>query len=55
MAEYHFTERHRSNGEVRLQWKRDDKPQDPLDFWIIPESEVEQAKGRVRTGEFDGE
>lgn len=54
MTEYRFTEAPHGDSEVRLMWAKDRAPQDPLDFWIIPAVDVEQAKERVRAGEFDG-
>jgi hypothetical protein len=54
MAEYRFSEQPAPNGEVRLEWAKDEKLFDPLDFWIVPSAEIEQAKERVRAGEFDG-
>ena len=53
MAEYRFTEEPHGECEVRLTWAKDESPQDPLDFWIVPAAEVEQAKERVCAGEFD--
>lgn len=51
---YRFTHRSLESGMVRLEWARGlfAKP-DPLDFWIVPAGEIEQAKARVRAGEFD--
>ena len=54
MADYRFTERAEPNGSIRLEWAKAGAKPDPLDFWIVAPAEVEQAKSRVRAGEFDG-
>jgi hypothetical protein len=49
MAEYVFTETPERDGSVRIHWAK----LDPLDFWVVPVGEVEAAKARVRSGEFE--
>lgn len=51
--QYRFIEKRMGNGDVRLEWAKGDKPHDPLDFWIVPTHEAEEAKERIRNGEFD--
>jgi hypothetical protein len=53
MAEYVFTQKPQGD-RVRIEWTKAGRKPDPLDFWIVPPSEVEQAKARVLAGEFDG-
>lgn len=53
MKRYRFCETPLAAGEVRLEWLCIGQRKDPLDFWIVPRGYVEQAKERVRAGEFD--
>lgn len=53
MTQYTFSETLLANGEVRLEWRKNGQPKYPLDFWIVPAREVEEAKARVRAGEFE--
>ncbi len=39
--------------KVRLTWCEKGTDPDALDYWVIPQDQVEDAKRRVRAGEFD--
>lgn len=50
---YRFETEPHGDSEVRLTWSKNDDPQQPLDFWIVPKAFVEHAKRRVEAGEMD--
>jgi hypothetical protein len=50
---YSFTETPQIDGSIRLEWSADGKYH-PLNFWVVPtDIPIENAKARVRSGEFD--
>lgn len=53
MRRYRFRQTALADGSIRLEWRRLFARRDPLDFWIVPAAEIEQAKSRVRAGEFE--
>lgn len=54
MSQYVIAETPMPDGTTRLTWAKDGK-YDPLNFWYVPPSiRLEDAKARIRAGEFDG-
>lgn len=52
-AAHEIKEEEMEDGEVLLTWTKGDAAHYPLNFWYVPKSDLERAKGVILTGEMD--